>query len=1037
MFRRVIPSSPIRTPSWSAPALVSLLAVVLGTCPAGLAVTPRPVGTAAFDDASANIFLPDEVTRVEVTMAPSDLASLLADPYQDAYKPCTVRVVNSQIDEFVSSVGIRCRGNTSRASQKKSWKISFNEFEQGRRFHGLKKFNLNGEHNDVAITRSRLCWEMYAEMGVPAPRAAHVRLIINDGASVDGVHVNVEQVDDDFVDNWFGSDEGNLYKCLYQGARADLRYVAPGTPETYQFLGYNGTSQTYELETNEETPDYTRLAEFIDFINHADDAQFAAGIVDRFSVDNFLRAMAVDVVNGQWDNYWYGANNYYLYDNPATGRFEFVPYDQDNSYGVDFFGIDWANRGYANWGSGGFGSNGGSLPPLVARIMAIPAYERQYRRYLRLLVGAVGTPMNPAQTYSDTVGDVATAPEPDGPHYDIVSVEVSNDAANLYLALQVAGPIDVGGDTGEGEYLVLFNTRSGGSFGNAWGRSLTSSVRHDFFIGSWPDGGGGMQLWEYDGGWQYRGTGGGAIDLTEEHSGKIVYTVPLAALEIAVGAAFDFDVVVTGGGSDDSGVDHLSNPNPSTTSFGIFSTPGAYLSYTVQAVSPPPAVDGPFTLGAREAHIDAIRALLAPLAFLGSYSGPSMDYGYTNADFLVAFTTPTSYANNHPWDWGVKPYIAARTASLRASVPAPADLPAIRVNEVLAYNCSTNTDEAGDYDDWVELYNAGEAAVDLGGMYLSDNPGEPRLWPIPGGTVIPAGGFLLIWCDEEPLEGPLHAGFKLSVGGEGVALFDTDSNGNVLIDHLGYPTLAGDVAYGRYPDGGAATELLTHATPGMPNDNSGGAPVEPGPTPALFINEWMADNDGTIEDPDDPGAFEDWFELYNAEDFPIDLGGMHLTDNLADPTKFEIPAGVIIPAHGYLLFWADGDTSQGPTHADFSLSKSGEAIGLFGARQDCLAQIDAITFGAQTTDVSQGRYADGRTCIRTLSAASPGAPNVLLAGDTDDDGDVDVADYVRFADCLAGPGTPPAGACAACVDGDLDDDGDVDLVDFAILQSAG
>jgi len=1004
---------------------------------AAWAVTPRPVGDAGFADAAATIFLDDEVTTVEVTMAPVDLADLLANPHQDTYKPCTVHVVNTQIDEMISSVGIRCRGNTSRDAQKKSWKISFNEFEPGRRIHGLKKFNLNGEHNDNAITRSKLCWDLYGRFGVPAPRAAHVHLIINDGADVDGVHVNVEQVDDDFVENWFGSDAGNLYKCLYQGARADLRYVAPGTPETYAALGNTGSSQTYELETNEETPDYTDLAGFIDFINHASDAQFAAEIVDRFSVDNFLRAMAVDVVNGHWDNYWFGANNYYLYDNPATGRFEYIPYDTDNTYGIDFFGIDWANRGFANWGSGGFGSDGGSLPPLIERILAIPAYAQQYRRYLRELVGAVGSPVNPTQSYSDTVGDVATAPEPDGPHYDLAAVTVSNDANNLYIELETAGPIDVGGDTGNGEYLVLFDTRAGGSTGNAWGRSILATVAHDFFIGSWPDGGGGMQLWEYAGGWNYLGTGGGGIDLSQEHTGRIVYTVPLATLGIGVGDAFDFDVVVTGGGSNDSGVDHLSNPNPATTSFGIPSTPGPYLTYTVQAVTPPATVDGPFTLAVREAEIDAIRARLAPLAFLGSYSGSTMDYGFTNGEFLTAFTAPMSYANDHPRDWGVKPYIAARTQSLRATVPAQPGLPAVRVNEILAYNCSTNTDEAGDYDDWVELYNAGPAAIDLGGMYLTDNPGEPRLWQIPAGTVIPAGGFLLVWCDDEAGEGPLHAGFKLSVGGEGVALFDTDTNGNVLVDYLGYPTLAGDVAYGRFPDGAANTDLLTTVTPAAANDDSGGPPPEPGPVPAVFINEWMADNDATVEDPDDPGHFEDWIELYNAADVAVDLGGMHLTDDLSDPTKFEIPAGVIIGPHDFLVFWADNDTEQGPTHTNFALSKSGEAVGLFGSRQNCLAQVDAVMFGPQTTDVAEGRYADGRSCIRTLSAATPGASNVLVPGDTDDDGDVDLADYTRFADCLGGPGAATPPGCDACVDGDLDDDGDVDLVDFALLQSAG
>jgi hypothetical protein len=117
------------------------------------------------------------------------------------------------------------------------------------------------------------------------------------------------------------------------------------------------------------------------------------------------------------------------------------------------------------------------------------------------------------------------------------------------------------------------------------------------------------------------------------------------------------------------------------------------------------------------------------------------------------------------------------------------------------------------------------------------------------------------------------------------------------------------------------------------------------------------------------------------------------------------------------------------------LSKSGEAIGLFGSRADCLAQIDAITFGAQTTNIAQGRYADGKSCIKTLRVPSPGAGNMVLAGDADDDGDVDLADYAKFAECFGGPdGTTPV-TCGACVDADFDGDGDTDLADFARVQS--
>src|SRR5574344_1213716 len=88
----------------------------------------------------------------------------------------------------------------------------------------------------------------------------------------------------------------------------------------------------------------------------------------------------------------------------------------------------------------------------------------------------------------------------------------------------------------------------------------------------------------------------------------------------------------------------------------------------------------------------------------------------------------------------------------------------IRINEILASNASVNynpTDSA--YSDWVELYNAGSQAVDLKGYYLTDNFDKPTKWQFASSTVLPAGGFLLVWCDDGT--GDLHASFKLSADG--------------------------------------------------------------------------------------------------------------------------------------------------------------------------------------------------------------------------------------------------------------------------------
>ena len=354
-------------------------AVLLLSCPPLAALTPLPRQDADYDQSAANVFLQDELTSVEVSMSPGALDSIYGDVWSDEYRRCSVRWTNSRLDTIIGDVGIRLRGNTSRTAIKKSWKLSFNAFVPGRKFHGVENVNLNGEHNDVSVIRSMLAWNLYRQMRVPSARAHYAHLKINDGALVDGVQIDVEQIDEEFVQAWFANKDSSLYKCIYKGERADLRWVYPGDGGAYRDLGFGGT---YE-EKNLAAPDYEDLAGFIDFIAHSDDAAFSAELGERFGLDNFLRAMAVDVAVGNWDNYWYGANNFYLYLNSTSGRFEYLPYDLDNSYGVDFSGIDWSLRSHSGWGDGGYGSSGGQLPPLIDRVLSFPLWRDQFHRYLR------------------------------------------------------------------------------------------------------------------------------------------------------------------------------------------------------------------------------------------------------------------------------------------------------------------------------------------------------------------------------------------------------------------------------------------------------------------------------------------------------------------------------------------------------------------------------------------------------------------------------------------------------------------------------
>ena len=137
----------------------------------------------------------------------------------------------------------------------------------------------------------------------------------------------------------------------------------------------------------------------------------------------------------------------------------------------------------------------------------------------------------------------------------------------------------------------------------------------------------------------------------------------------------------------------------------------------------------------------------------------------------------------------------------------------VLVNELLALNNSINTDENGEYEDWVELYNTGKEPVDLEGFGLTDDPDVDTPWTFPAGNTIAPGSYVLVWCDDEDGDGPLHASFKLGGDGESVTLLDPGGN---VIDFADFSDQVADVSWARHPDGGE-TWKSSKPTPLAPN----------------------------------------------------------------------------------------------------------------------------------------------------------------------------------------------------------------------------
>jgi len=320
------------------------------------------------------IYQDDIVARIDITLPPDSLMLIIAPGNEESDYPYHATFIfdSGTIRDTFEDVGLSLRGNTSRHAQKKSFQVALNTYAPGRRWYGVEKIDLNGEHNDPTVSRSKICWDLLRAVGVPAPRSSHVELYINN--EYFGLYANVEHIDEEFVKTRFGKNDGNLYKCLWP---ADLKYLGTD-PEKYKLK--SGNRRVYELKTNEETDDYSDLAHFIDILNRTPIVDLPCELEDVLNVHTLLLCIAFDVLSGNWDDPFYNKNNFFLYHNSANGLFEYIPYDLDNTFGIDWFGVDWSTRDIYSWG------HPSEPRPLFWRILEVPAYKAEYSYLLNKIV---------------------------------------------------------------------------------------------------------------------------------------------------------------------------------------------------------------------------------------------------------------------------------------------------------------------------------------------------------------------------------------------------------------------------------------------------------------------------------------------------------------------------------------------------------------------------------------------------------------------------------------------------------------------------
>lgn len=215
-------------------------------------------------------------------------------------------------------------------------------------------------------------------------------------------------------------------------------------------------------------------------------------------------------------------------------------------------------------------------------------------------------------------------------------------------------------------------------------------------------------------------------------------------------------------------------------------------------------------------------------------------------------------------------------------IPLPATVAQVYINEFQASNQSTIADEDGDFEDWIELFNAGTEAVNLSGFGLTDDPSRPYRWIFPPVSIAP-GGFLLVWAsgkDRRLAFGELHTNFSIAAAGEPLQLTAPDGS---VADFIPETAVPADFSYGRFPDGASSFFFYDEPSPAAANGAGGwqgiAAPPafshEPGFYPAPFQLSAQAGGAAEIR-------FTTDGSLPQAESPLLDPAGIPVTDRTAE-----------------------------------------------------------------------------------------------------------------------------------------------------------
>ncbi|HAB16569.1 MAG TPA: CotH kinase family protein [Verrucomicrobiota bacterium] len=649
---------------------------------------------------TTGLFDPLVLRTIDLTFTNTNWATLLTSGRTTGSNTPTVLVLDNGVT--ATNVGARYKGNTSfmMGGAKKSVNLDINYLDADARVMGYRAINLNNAAGDETIMREPVYFTVMNTYA-PSPQGALAKLYIN--GAYWGVYSMVDQQNNDLLDEWFPSHEGDRWRAPnIGGGQGGGGFTSGASAFSYRGASVSSYKSNYELKSDNSTNAWERLVHAIDVLNNTPASELRDQVETVFAVDRWLWFLAIENIFADDDSYWNKGADYAFYYEPESGRIHPVEHDGNEAFAAGDVSL-----------SPVIGSTGTNRP-LLYKLLPIEELRQRYLAHMRTVLAErfhpeVLTPMT-EQFHLVSVAAIAQDPKK---NYSMVTY--TNDlralrtwVTNRYKFL-----------TNHAELRPLapgIAAVTGPAVAPAPSEipTITATVRANGTNGL-------DSVWLY---WRDQPYG-----------------------RFSVAPMFDDGAHGDGGAGDGTF-------GAATTNF----TGGHKIHYYVEARSG-----------------DAVRA----------------------AAFSPARAEQETY-------------------SYRVAL-APAANPPVVINELMADNTKTIADPQGQFDDWIELRNVTTEEVDLGGCYLTDNPNNPRKWRFPDKTKIPAGGYLIVWADENGPDTPgLHTNFKLASEGEQVLLVDRDANSNELLDSVSFGEQFPNVSYGRTAADPSVLGLM-NPTPGGAN----------------------------------------------------------------------------------------------------------------------------------------------------------------------------------------------------------------------------